>query len=122
MNHFKEINDTLGHDTGDRALRELAGILEGSIRKNDRAHRFGGDEFILLIDTHDARVLESTSATIREKIKGNAFFQSLNTEIGKTIEAAMGLSVFQKGVSLEEQLKIADIAMYANKANLKGRK
>jgi diguanylate cyclase (GGDEF)-like protein len=47
MDHFKEINDTLGHLEGDNALRDMAAIIKGSIRQSDFAARYGGDEFVL---------------------------------------------------------------------------
>jgi diguanylate cyclase (GGDEF)-like protein len=47
MDHFKEINDTLGHPEGDNALRDMAAIIKGSVRHSDFAARYGGDEFVL---------------------------------------------------------------------------
>jgi diguanylate cyclase (GGDEF)-like protein len=66
MDHFKDINDTLGHLEGDNALRDMASIIKNSIRHEDFAVRFGGDEFILVINAgHDVkRLMERIQAAI----------------------------------------------------------
>lgn len=54
INNFKEINDTKGHKTGDKVLKQIANILQKCIRKTDRVYRLGGDEFILIVSHHTA--------------------------------------------------------------------
>ena len=49
LDHFKQVNDQLGHDAGDRFIREVGRILKGAVREGDGAYRYGGDEFVLLL-------------------------------------------------------------------------
>ena len=49
LDHFKRVNDTLGHQSGDQALRRFGEVLKGSLRADDRAARWGGEEFVVLL-------------------------------------------------------------------------
>ncbi|MFQ5653238.1 MAG: GGDEF domain-containing protein, partial [Planctomycetota bacterium] len=53
LDHFKEVNDTLGHLEGDRLLKEVAELLRGSVRESDLVCRFGGDEFVIILPATD---------------------------------------------------------------------
>ena len=53
LDHFKRFNDTMGHQTGDRLLQELVGILSGNLRKGDLVARYGGEEFVVLLNNCD---------------------------------------------------------------------
>ncbi len=67
-NHFKSINDSFGHDMGDKALKESANLLKGCIRRNDFIARYGGDEFIILLETDNKQELEAIVARINHAI------------------------------------------------------
>ena len=60
LDHFKEINDSYGHDAGDTALRQITQAIRQSIRQSDFCFRYGGDEFVILItdtDIHQAKIV-----------------------------------------------------------------
>lgn len=69
INHFKSINDNFGHLTGDKALEETAGILKRSVRKDDFVARFGGDEFIIILEDVDSNTLHSVIDRINENTR-----------------------------------------------------
>lgn len=114
LDHFKEINDTLGHDSGDRLLKAVAIRLQSCLRDGDTIARLGGDEFtVILVDiTH----VDQVTAVMRKilhafvspfEISGHEIFAS----------ASIGIATFpQAGDEPERLLKHADIAMYRAKA------
>lgn len=113
LDGFKNINDTMGHDTGDLLLREVAERLRGCIRSSDTVSRLGGDEFTVLI-----RNLHSPSGAVHtaEKI---IHALSRPFRIGMhncNISASVGLSLYPaNGTDAETLLKKADMAMYMAK-------
>lgn len=114
IDHFKKINDTYGHDTGDKVLRQVANILQICIRMNDdTVIRYGGEEFLLLIrrkrKTHlDAlNVLERVFTSIQEKefkIQNN---ETLNVTVSIGVNLTPG-----KSRTFQDAFKLADIALY----------
>jgi diguanylate cyclase (GGDEF)-like protein/PAS domain S-box-containing protein len=118
LDHFKDVNDTLGHPTGDALLREVAARLLANIRATDTAGRFGGDEFAIaateIRDPADAALLaEKLLAALAEPylINGNTIH----------IEASIGLDVFSpQGADPESLLGHADVALYRAKAEGRG--
>lgn len=113
IDKFKSINDSLGHDIGDLLLQEIAKRLKQSIRDSDTVARFGGDEFVILIDDvvniHDIiKVIDKVQKFIAQKIVIN------KTEHNITL--SIGISVFPNdGKSVQTLLKNADMAMYKAK-------
>ncbi|MFH0753530.1 MAG: EAL domain-containing protein [Candidatus Omnitrophota bacterium] len=113
LDHFKSINDTLGHSVGDELLKDTGGKLSECIRETDLVARWGGDEFVILLnDLEDARMAQRTAERIREKfnaprmVAGHDLF----------ITASVGIAIFpHDGETLEELLKHADTAMYVAK-------
>jgi diguanylate cyclase (GGDEF)-like protein len=112
VDHFKQINDTLGHLEGDNALRDLAAIIKGCIRHNDFAARYGGDEFIL------AAKAEYNIEKILERIQESITNQNDKNVRPYKIEISFGLDIFttNSGQSIEEFLAHIDSLMYKNKA------
>lgn len=114
LDNFKPINDTLGHIAGDAVLKEVAGRLQGCLRKYDTVARFGGDEFVLIVndmpDIHDI---------VRFADKVFAIFQQPFDVLGKAIcvTASIGLAIYPlQSTSTESLLKMADTAMYQAKS------
>jgi len=119
IDHFKTINDTLGHDTGDLLLKEVAQRLSSCIRKSDSVARFGGDEFVILLEgiSQDIDDTASQTLSIAENILSSIKepYQLETYEYKSTI--SIGITLFNAhDTSIEELLKQADIAMYQSKA------
>lgn len=118
LDHFKTLNDTLGHDMGDILLQQVAVRLTSCIREDDTVSRFGGDEFVVLLE--GLSVLPIEAASQAEDI-ANKFLNHINQpyHLSKhvyTSSTSIGITLFnghQSGV--EELLKQADIAMYQAK-------
>ena len=109
LDHFKNVNDTLGHDLGDELLKSVAATLSTQLRRSDTLARLGGDEFILLLD----EVEERYAGTIAEKILTllSGAFNIAGYELFLT--ASIGVSFFPcDGEDANTLVKNADTAMY----------
>jgi len=114
VDHFKSANDTLGHDTGDRILRLLAGILQEEMRPTNIAARWGGEEFILLLPGIPPERLLPAAERVRERIQSDLLMDGRRFTV--SIGAALGnLSDF------DTLVKRADEALYRAKANGRNR-
>ena len=113
LDDFKSVNDSLGHGVGDRLLVELATRIRSSVRAGDTVARFGGDEFVVLLDTvtgpaDAARVAAKVLDAVR------APFRLDDHEVA--VAASVGVSVYPgDGTSSEELVRSADVAMYRDK-------
>lgn len=74
IDHFKEINDTAGHDAGDRILRRFAEVVAGTVRADDVLVRWGGEEFLLLLKNMDPDNQSSLAAKVLQAIRSSVFF------------------------------------------------
>lgn len=114
IDHFKKINDTLGHDAGDTILREVAARLTNCLRQTDTVSRQGGDEFVIILPElkhPDDAVL------VAQKIL-NCFFKPINVNgIDIVVSTSIGVAVRaeQVQISVAELMKRADMAMYEAK-------
>jgi diguanylate cyclase (GGDEF)-like protein/PAS domain S-box-containing protein len=119
IDHFKSINDTLGHEAGDLLLQHVATRLTGAVRESDTVSRFGGDEFVVLLGDLSSQAIEAAAQTqnIAEKIllSLNQPYQ-LNTHTYRST-VSIGATVFSgHKAATEELLSQADTAMYQSKA------
>jgi diguanylate cyclase (GGDEF)-like protein/PAS domain S-box-containing protein len=114
LDHFKKVNDSLGHTVGDRVLDQVARQMAASIRAEDTLARLGGDEFILLLEEIDS--LRSV-VTVAQKLLG-LFAQPLEVEGQEFfITASLGISLYpEDGETVNALVKNADAAMYQAKA------
>jgi diguanylate cyclase (GGDEF)-like protein len=113
VDRFKNINDTLGHDAGDRLLREVASRVRQCLRSSDVVARFGGDEFIVMLeDVPDSEHAAGVAAKVLEAIA-----QPLALgEQELRVTASIGISTYPAdGTDLHALQKHADIAMYRAK-------
>ncbi|MCL2068562.1 MAG: diguanylate cyclase [Oscillospiraceae bacterium] len=119
LDHFKVVNDTYGHNTGDLILRRLTEHLQENSAFAGHLYRLGGDEFVLLYSEPPDRFDSETkmSEYYRELLETALNSYTLpNIEVSCTL--SMGISLFPKhGLNLSEILRKADIAMYQSKAN-----
>lgn len=121
MNGMKEINDTLGHEAGDAALRKLTSVICGTF-SHSPVFRVGGDEFVVILEKSDyrnsSRLIGQFNRTIDE-IKDDPYL-----EPGENITAALGYAAYSSAVdkSVDEVLKRADMAMYDCKRAMKAKR
>lgn len=119
IDHFKTLNDTLGHDVGDRFLLEVANRLRLSVREGDTAARLGGDEFVVMLenlgtDLEWAGVQAETVAEKMRTILSEPYFLHGDTEYFRS--ASIGISLFcGQEKAADVLLKQADIALYKAK-------
>ncbi len=113
MDHFKEINDTYGHQAGDQALREVAKLILSHIRKSDIACRYGGEEFMLILPETDAQDALRKAEDLREEISGTQMeFHGRNFRITVSI----GIAIYpDHGVNNDQILSRADESLYQAK-------
>jgi diguanylate cyclase (GGDEF)-like protein/PAS domain S-box-containing protein len=118
LDNFKNVNDSLGHDAGDRLLQAAAQRLVKSTRPSDTVARLGGDEFAILLEgINDPADVERIGASITE-----AFSEPLVLDSSEaSIAASIGIAYSQVDDDTEQLLRNADIAMYNAKAAGKGR-
>ena len=109
IDHFKRVNDTYGHETGDNVLQELARIVTGTIRQTDIFARLGGEEFVILVHNNDARTGGVLAEKIRLRVGQHDFLQ-----VG-TVTCSFGVVQLYQDDTTETIIKRADEAMYAAK-------
>jgi len=117
LDNFKNINDTKGHIVGDKILVECAKNLSKTIRKYDTVARFGGDEFVVLIDTQH---VDKNSAVKSIRTVANNILRRISQPLTiKNVEyqltASIGISIFNDNITFDELMKRADSAMYHSK-------
>ena len=112
LDHFKQINDTFGHHTGDIVLQKFSEILKSSIREIDFAARFGGEEFVCLLVNTDIEKAIKVTERIRESLANFNF-----SDIAPTLHAtvSIGLSNFKQFNTIQETLMNAGNRMYLAK-------
>ena len=114
LDRFKEVNDTLGHASGDVMLLEIARRLRATLRESDTVARLGGDEFaVLLPGVQGAEGAERVAAALSEEIARPVMVDGLSLDT----EASIGIALFpDHGADVAELLQRADVAMYTAKA------
>ncbi|MFG1295104.1 EAL domain-containing protein [Xanthobacter variabilis] len=118
LDHFKDVNDTLGHTTGDRLLVEISRRLKAQLRTGDVVGRIGGDEFVILI--HNCRGDEAAriSGRLLEYLAAPVNIEGLNL----AMTVSIGITLFpEHGRDAETLLKHADTAMYEAKREGRGK-
>jgi diguanylate cyclase (GGDEF)-like protein len=112
LDHFKHVNDSFGHHTGDLVLLEFSEIIRKSIREIDYAARFGGEEFVLLLVNTDIEQSLNVSERIRKALE-DFNFSDIAPALNVTV--SIGLANFKQYNSLQETLMTADNRMYKAK-------
>jgi diguanylate cyclase (GGDEF)-like protein/PAS domain S-box-containing protein len=119
LDNFKSINDTRGHDKGDILLRLVAARLTGAVRASDTVARFGGDEFVVLLEDLGATDGEAAAAAqeIARKVL-EAFCDPFDIDgMEQYSTPSIGITIFNRDSgSVEDVLRRADLAMYQSKA------
>ena len=116
LNHFKQINDTLGHLVGDAALREVARRLKGALRDSDTLARLGGDEFAVLLPTEDHG--RHAALTVAQKIQECFKAPFIHADNELYLGVSIGIAAYpDDGQDPETLGRCADTAMYISKRN-----
>ena len=119
---FKAVNDTLGHEAGDRLLREIAERVGRRVRQADTFARVGGDEFVILMDiVHDKSDAFPVAETVVAAIAEIGMFAEQGLRVGASVGIACSGSVANRERVADELLILADRAMYEAKRAGKGR-
>ena len=112
LDHFKQVNDTHGHDVGDEVLKAVAGCLKDMTRYHDVVARLGGEEFAVVAPNMDHDMLVRLAERIR---KGIAAMPILSGNVRLKITASVGLAVWDRKESAEEFFRRADKQLYQAK-------
>jgi diguanylate cyclase (GGDEF)-like protein len=118
LDHFKNVNDALGHQAGDELLKAVAGRLNGAIRRDDTVARIGGDEFVVLL----AHIADAAQATlVAQKI---LVLLKAPVRVGERelfVNGSIGISMYpEDGTDFDSLLKNADVALYRAKSEGRG--
>jgi diguanylate cyclase (GGDEF)-like protein len=120
IDHFKRLNDTYGHAAGDAVLRDIARMLEASVRRGDAVARMGGEEFVILLPDTEAEQAVTLVERLRETIESHAFTVREGT-VRITISFGVTVSRGRTGLSLEGLVDEADTSLYAAKQDGRNR-
>jgi diguanylate cyclase (GGDEF)-like protein len=118
LDNFKNLNDSLGHQFGDKLLVQVAGRIGAQLRETDTAARFGGDEFVLLLlDLPDAAALQGVVARLLEALR----LPYQLDDHAVVVTGSLGVATSTSGYDCaEDVLRDADIAMYQAKSTARG--
>lgn len=111
LDHFKQVNDRHGHQTGDQILMDFARIVQQSMRRTDRLYRYGGEEFVLLLPQtsadNAALALEKLLSSVREALKAP----------DRPVTVSIGAATLHTGEEAADLLNRADMALYQAKGD-----
>lgn len=111
LNWFKRVNDIYGHESGDEILIFVADRIKKTLRPQDFGGRWGGDEFVLLLDGADEATTKDMVAHLVKRISKPYFLRKFNQNV--TIGASVGAAFYpEDGVALQSIINLADQAMY----------
>jgi diguanylate cyclase (GGDEF)-like protein len=113
IEHLKAINDTYGHEAGNRAVKLVAEALQRLTRSTDFAARYGGDEFVVLLGNAD----KATAEEVAQRVRNVVFATTLEVDVKIVrIKANVGAATFpENGTTLQAVMTVADRAMYKDK-------
>jgi diguanylate cyclase (GGDEF)-like protein len=114
VDRFKAVNDTHGHEAGDRALKVVARVLSQAVRPNDLCARYGGDEFVVLLANCDIHQADRRAAELKRQVAALRFEASPGEAM--PLRISVGASVYPTdGSAFEALLAVADRRMYHDK-------
>ena len=120
LDHFKPFNDTHGHEVGDALLREVGAVLQRSIRSEDIACRFGGEEFILILPEASLADAAQRAEQIRDSVRSISIMHG-SQPVGP-VTVSLGVALYpDDGPTADAVLRTADTALYAAKAEGRNR-
>lgn len=117
--HFKKVNDTYGHKTGDKVLIELASTTEKALRDNDIVARYGGEEFVVFLPGINAEQGRNVADRLRQSIAGITVYSDEGATVNFTV--SIGVSSSDVSDNVDTLIKTADEALYRAKQNGRNR-
>ena len=112
IDHFKNINDTYGHQAGDEVLKVISTVSTSSLRDSDHLGRYGGEEFIIFVENADIKKAKEIAERVRSDIE-NINYDDL--EEGLKITASFGVSTYIENIGLKDIIAEADKNLYLSK-------
>src|SRR5262249_3692556 len=109
IDHFKRVNDRLGHDTGDRGLTRVAALFSEEVRAGDVLARWGGEEFLVLLPSTGLEDATLVAARLRTAAEERL---AVSASLDGPVTVTLGVAAFSACSSLESCLKAADEALY----------
>jgi len=109
VDHFKAINDSVGHDSGDAVLRELGRLVKSRTRGSDMAFRVGGEEFLILAHNTDESHSLHLADGLREQVAGAALVP------GRRVTVSMGVAGLRDGMDAADWVRLCDERLYQAK-------
>ena len=109
LDHFKNINDTYGHDVGDKILIGISEVIKESIRLSDRLFRYGGEEFVVIADGANLENAAILAESIRKKVENSQLLKK------EKVTISLGVASLKAGQNPETWIKLADEALYEAK-------
>ena len=109
IDKFKNVNDTFGHNMGDTVLKSLVKVVKQSIREKDLLIRWGGEEFIIVLEIESIEKLNQVAEHVRERITNYEF-----GEVGH-LTCSFGITLNRPGETIDQTIERADTALYTAK-------
>jgi diguanylate cyclase (GGDEF)-like protein/PAS domain S-box-containing protein len=110
LDHFKEVNDTLGHGVGDELITAMSGLLAENLREGDLVARLGGDEFAVLLPRADAAAARFVAQDILERVR---LFSQTQEGVLRRVTASIGVVLIgDRHTTFEDLVSTADMTMY----------
>jgi len=119
IDYFKKVNDVYGHDFGDTVLKRFAAVLKESVRQHDLICRYGGEEFIVMLQTDESDSAVKLAGRIMERLKFESFEE--HSEFKFTVSVGISAGIPNADNSLDSFIKNADAALYEAKNNGRNR-
>lgn len=120
LDHFKQVNDTYGHQQGDFVLQQIAKLLQGQRRQYDTVARYGGEEFILLLPKTTVDAAHAVAERLRQQINKQSFPAEL-ADLALTASIGVAATPHAQILNAEGLIRAADTALYAAKHNGRNR-
>lgn len=118
VDHFKDVNETYGYETGDLLLREISGILMENMRTTDIVSRYSGERFVVVLPETHNKNSEIMANRLRRFVENNSFFiPSTNVFIKVTVSIGVASYLDHTPTSLAQFIEFADTALYFAKRN-----
>lgn len=112
VDFFKRVNDSYGHDAGDDVLRHVAGIMKNAARGGDLVARFGGEEFVILMQDCTSPHAQTACERIRKALEASP---CVTSTVSIQVTASLGIAQWQEGMNDRQLLEAADSALYRAK-------